>query len=75
MWKKNPIGNVIYQWPYLLIEQPFIPQLEFRLSCSCLDDHQIPPVIDKAIAFDTGTYFHQLRVKFSELCPGKSSPT
>ena len=40
MWKKNPIGNVIYQWPYLLIEQPFIPQLEFRLSCSCLDDHQ-----------------------------------
>ena len=28
---------------------------------------KIPPVIDKAIAFDTGTYFHQLRVKFSEL--------
>eukprot|EP00731_Ephydatia_muelleri_P024924 Em0017g7a len=28
---------------------------------------RIPPVIDKAIAFDTGTYFHQLRVKFSEL--------
>ena len=28
---------------------------------------KITPVIDKAIAFDTGTYFHQLRVKFSGL--------